>query len=147
MYSFQGIWYRIVACGCFFLVIGLWALISSHFWNVECIVKKYFNTGCLVAGFAVIYIVVHLFLLLSPEVLVYSGSYVESRRSPRTAPPFPFSWEYVFDNGSSLKQCFDLDSISSRHIFPDGTLETGETYRIYYEKHTKVIVKVEHLLE
>ena len=145
MYDFQGIWYRIIACGCVFLILGIWILLGSHFWDSQRIEKKEFGTGCLSTGFAVIYIIGHLIILANPEVLTCKGSLVEVLRSPRSAPPFPMTWEYTFDTGEPLKKCFELDSISKKQIFPEEGLELGEKYQIYYEKHTKIIVKIDHL--
>ena len=145
MYNFQGIWYRIVACGCVLLILGLWALAASKFWNHQHMDKKSFSTGCFVTGVSIFYIIYHIIALASPEVLVCTGSLVESRRASRSAPPLPLTWEYVFDTGEPLKKCFELDSISKKQIFPEEGLELGEKYQIYYEKHTKIIVKIDHL--
>ena len=107
--------------------------------------KKEFGNGCLITGFSTIYIICHLVILANPEVASCSGLFVESVRRPRSAPPFPLTWEYTFDTGEPLKKYFELDSISKKKIFPEEGLELGEKYQIYYEKHTKIIVKIDHL--
>lgn len=144
MYDFQGIWYRIIACGCVFLILGIWILLGSHFGDSQRIEKKEFGTGCLSLGFSIIYIIGHLIILSHPEVLICTGIFIEEHRAPRTAPPLPLTWEYTFDTGEK-KRYFDLDTISKKQIFPEEGLELGEKYQIYYEKYTKIIVRIDHL--
>jgi len=143
MYCFSGIWFRIVACGAFFLLGGIVFLLLSKFWNASLIIKKHFFKGLIITLFAVGYILYHVFLLVSPSISYATGRLVESRRDSRVAPPWPVTWAYVFDTGDDVKQRYYIDSFSKHKIFPTEVLNSNSVYRVYYEERTKIILKIE----
>ncbi len=143
MYCFSGIWFRMVACGGFFLLGGIAVLLLSKFWNASLFIKKKFYKGVVITLFAIGYILYYVFLLVSPSISCVTGHFVESLRDSRVAPPWPVTWAYVFDTGDALKQEYYIDSFSKRKIFPTEVLNSNFVYRIYYEERTKIILRIE----
>lgn len=77
-----------------------------------------------------------------PHVLYYEGEYVEENRNARVAPPIPLTYEYIFSNENDEKnQVFYLDVFSCNKMIPSG-FSFKQTYRIYYDELTRVIVKI-----
>ena len=82
---------------------------------------------------------------INPIPLAYEGTFEWEQRNSRTAPPLPFTWEYIFSSESQeSKPSFYLDSFSRQNILPQG-FEEGRSYRVWYDKTTRVILKVEIL--
>lgn len=143
MYCFSGIWFRMVACGAFFLLGGIVVLLLSKFWNASLIIKKTFYKGVIITLFAIGYILYYAFLLVSPSISSATGHFVESRRDSRVAPPWSVTRAYIFDTGNALKKRYYIDSFSKNKIFPTEALNSNSVYRIYYEGRTKIILKIE----
>ena len=66
----------------------------------------------------------------------------ESRRTARSAPPWPATWQYVFstDEGKTVPE---LDAFSAKRMFPGGGLAAGAACRIVCGERTNVIVRIE----
>lgn len=137
MNDFSGILDRIYLCGVVF-VAGIVLILLEKPWKNGFKLKK-----CII-GFAVIAFAVCLGLfyahrILVPDVSVYTGEFISTRRNSHITS---FTYEYVFDNGEEKKQVFCLDSFSKKKIFPSD-FECGSKYTIYFDELTKIIVRVE----
>lgn len=85
---------------------------------------------------------VNLSKIVFPNVASYTGAFESSYRDSSVAPPLPVTYGYCFWNGEGKKPIFYLDIYSKRKIFPEEFKEAQE-YTIYYDKLTKIIVKVD----
>ncbi len=140
MYDFSGIYYRILStCGIMFLMAIILILFQKP-WSKSFDIKK-----CKFAIFAIILAtcstVFYVSRIVSPDVSIYTGEFVESRRTSSSASPLPFNNKYVFWNGEGKKPIFYLDSFSKKEICPSG-LEEGKVYTVYYDTWTDIIVAV-----
>lgn len=73
----------------------------------------------------------------NPTVLCHEGYLVEVYRARRA----PFTDAYVFSNSDGLKPTFYLDFFSDEDVFGGELLENVK-YQVFYEKDTKIIVRV-----
>lgn len=141
MYNFSGILYRIWGvCGIMFL-LGVVCLLGKKPWVKGFSIKKC-KLEFFMLAFAVILGMVHVSRIISPDVLSYTGVFLDSHRNSRVAPPLPLTREYVFWNGEGKKQVFYLDTFSKKEIFPS-EFQYGKTYKVYFDDFTNVIVQVE----
>ena len=148
-----GLWYRVFGVGGFILALGIISLIfdipllrkrrSSKKSTKEKSFKKSIIITCLVIITGFLVSSFYMYKAILPNEICYEGYYEYSKRNSRVAPPFPVTSEYVFYNDRS-KVGFYLDSYSSKEIFSED-LEEGAFYRIWYEKSTYVILKVEKI--
>ena len=72
------------------------------------------------------------------KISMHEGVFIEERREN----PFLFRKEYCFSNEDGLKPVFCLDYFSKKEVYPE-EFEKGIRYRIYYEKRTNIIVRVD----
>ena len=142
MYNLNGILYRLFATGFFVLSMGIIVLIISKFWD-----KEKVNTACMWGSIFVIVVGLlgssyYIYKYINPTIDFHEGYYVEEYRDSSVAPPFPFTYRYVFTDGDNPKPSYCMDAFSRKDIYPDDFLNQMR-YRIYYEKSTKIIVRIE----
>lgn len=143
MYCYDGILYRIWAvCGAMFL-LGVICILIEKPWR-DTFRMRNCTVGILLLVFSILSGMVYISRIAFPHVLYYDGEYVKENRNSRVAPPLPLTYEYIFSNGNEEEknQVFYLDVISGKEILPSG-FSRRQTYRVYYDKLTRVIVKVE----
>ena len=141
MYNYSGIWFRIWG------VCGIILLLPIVSWLFHCPWKKKVRIqGMKTEIIAVIGVIVltlyYLSRIVFPNVASYTGAFESSYRDSSVAPPLPVTYGYCFWNGEGKKPIFYLDIYSKRKIFPEEFKEAQE-YTIYYDKLTKIIVKVD----
>lgn len=78
----------------------------------------------------------------NPSIESHEG-YFWKETAPRNTGVFG-NWRYSFTNHGDSKRVFYLDSFSKKKIFNED-FDYNSRYRIYYDKHTKVIVRIEVL--
>ena len=85
----------------------------------------------------------YLIIAINPTPVEYVGTFQYQQRNSRVAPPLPVTFEYIFsDDENEYKQIFYMDAFSKEKIFSED-LEQGVTYKIYYDKRTNIIMKIE----
>jgi len=141
MYDFKCIYYEFAVD---FIIIGLGGLgvlISSHFWDTKKRHKGKMIMGVFLVGLCIYFTAFqYIPACVNPKINVFDGEYVYSNGTFRGSI---ISREYSFsDDGGKHSKSFTLDSVNKKKIYPDD-FEKGETYRIYYEERTKIIVRVE----
>lgn len=141
MYNFSGVFYRIWGVCGILLLVGILCILVERPWAKKVTLKD-LKAGLLITVFAIGLGLVYTSRILFPDVLSYTGDFVDTHRNSRVAPPLPLTDEYVFWNGEGKKQVFYLDIFSKKEIFPC-ELEYGQQYTIYYDDFTNVIVRVE----
>ena len=55
-----------------------------------------------------------------------------------------FNIKFTFDGGENLNPSFELDAFSKKKIYSED-FEKESKYKIFYEKDTNIIVKVEKI--
>lgn len=142
MYCYDGILYRIWAvCGVMFL-LGVICILIEKPWR-DTFRMRNCSIGILLLACSIFSGIVYISRIAYPQVLYYEGEFVEENRNSRVAKPLPLTQEYIFSNENDEKnQAFYLDGISGKKILPTG-FSRRQTYRVYYDKLTRVIVKVE----
>lgn len=141
MFNFSGVFYRIWGVCGILLLVGILCILVERPWAKKVTLKD-LKAGLLITVFAIGLGLVYASRILFPDVLSYTGDFVDTHRNSRVAPPLPFTREYVFWNGEGKKQVYYLDTFSKKEIFP-WELEYGQQYTIYYDDFTNVIVRVE----
>ena len=141
MYNFSGVFYRIWGVCGIILLIGVALLLLEKPW-AENFNLKNCKIALVMITVAVCLGLVYGSRILFPNVASYTGEFVETHRNSRVAPPLPVTNEYIFWNGDGKRRVFYLDIFSKKEIFPL-EFENGQEYTIYFEKFTKVIVKVD----
>ena len=143
-YNTSGIVYRIFAVYGIIFILGIVCLLLSKF-SKNTPKKTEFIIAVIMILFSLVNIGTHIYRAVHPSVLINEGCFIEEYRDSREAPPLPFTYKYVFTSSTSdKKQAFYLDTFSKKNICPDGFL-TEEGYRIFYEKNTNIILKVEKI--
>ena len=142
MYNFSGLIYQILACYLFIFLLMVLCILIKKPWSKDFKFKKII-VEILAIIFAVCEISVITYKIHHPDVLSYTGEFVETHRVSGIAPPLPFTYEYTFWNGEGKKQCYYLDSFSKDEIFPYKDLDTNKEYTGYYDDFTNVIVRIE----
>ena len=148
-----GLWYRVWAVGGVILLLGGAAVVlhislwSNKTKREKAHEKKKFKTDLIVYSIILLIeltvTICFLYKAIHPNIECYTGSYEYSQRTSRVAPPLPLTSEYVFYNeGDKYKQGFYIDVISRKRIFPEELVE-GTNYRVWFDKETKVILKIE----
>lgn len=141
MYNFSGVFYRIWGVCGILLLLGVVCILVERPWAKKVTLKD-LKIGLIGISLAIGLGLVYASRILFPDVLSYTGEFVDTHRNSRVAPPLPFTREYVFWNGEGKKLVFYLDTFSKKEIFPC-ELEYGQQYTIYYDDFTNVIVRVE----
>lgn len=141
MYNFSGVFYRIWGVCGILLLVGILCILVERPWAKKVTLKD-LKAGLLITVFAIGLGLVYTSRIVFPDVLSYTGEFVDTHRNSRVAPPLPLTDEYVFWNGEGKKQVYYLDIFSKKEIFP-WELEYGQQYTIYYDDFTNVIVRVE----
>lgn len=141
MNNYSGIVYRIWGVCGVMLLLGVVCILFEKprlhkNWLQRC------KFGLLTIAFAVCLGAVYSSRIFFPNVLSYTGEFVDTHRNSRVAPPLPLTNEYVFWNGEGKRKVFYLDVLSKKEIYPF-EFETGEKYTVYYDSFTKVITRVE----
>lgn len=142
MYNFSGIYYRIWAVWGILFLMGVVAILFVKPWSKKIFRIKDYIFGIICILFALCMSTICICKIIFPHVSSYTGEFIDTHRNSRVAPPLPFTSEYVFWNGEEKKQVFYLDSFSKKEIFPC-ELELGDTYVVYFDEFTNVIVKIE----
>ena len=75
--------------------------------------------------------------LSDPQITSFEATFEESYR---VSGINPFELQYCFADGEQ-KHFVDLDSLSKRKLYNE-PLVVGETYTVYYEKQTNLIVAI-----
>lgn len=141
MYDFRCVYIEFLIDFVTTAATGLIILIYSYFWDSKKRKNGRMILGIFFIGFC-IYITAFQYIpaCVNPEIGVFEGDYYDTMKNSRRAI---ITRTYSFSKvGEKSKETFTLDSISKKSIYPD-EFEKGETYRIYYEKHTDIIVRVE----
>lgn len=143
MYNYCGIIYRLWGvCGVFAIVGGLCLLVAFDQNGPRR--KNGLLAGVLLILFALGLTIKYTTYLINPEVESYQGIFVEEYRDSRVAPPLPYTMAYYFTDSEGEYSVFFLDVFSKKNIFND-SFQGGDTYIIYYETNTEIIVGVEKL--
>ena len=144
MYNLSGLVYRIRAVGLFIFALGAFCLLLSCFWNAKKRDKKGMRIASVLIAISVVYSGYYIYKLYHPIILSHDGYFIEEHRDSSIAPPFPFTTSYTFSNKGGLKPVFYLDVFSKKKIY-NTEFNPDIEYRIYYEKSTDIIVRVEIL--
>ena len=145
MYNFSGVLYRIWGVCGIVLLLGVGCILFEKPW------KKGFKIlncklGLIIIAFAVCLGSVYASRIFFPDVSSYTGEFVGTHRNSTVAPPLPVTNEYVFWDGEGKRKVFYLDAFSKKEIFPY-EFESDRKYTVYFDKFTKVIVKVERVFD
>ena len=140
MYNFSGVYFRIWGVCAIIVLIGIICILITKLWLGFNFKKCAF--GMFAVLFGLIMSLVYIKGVVCQDVCSYTGVFVQTTRNSRVAPPLPVTREYVFYNGEGKKQEFYLDAFSKKEVFPYD-FKVGETYTVYFEKFSSVIVKVE----
>ena len=141
MYNFSGILYRMFSTFGLMFIMAIIIILFEKPWS-----KSFqFNKNCKFAIVAIIIavasVIFYISLIVSPNVMSYTGEYIESNRTSSYSSILPFNDKYVFWNGEGLKPVFYLDIFSKKEICPNG-FEEGNRYTVFYEEETKIIVGI-----
>lgn len=142
MYNLSGIEYRIFADGVVVLVFSIVLFVIGKFWKKE---KR--DKHCIIAGavgliYSIGVICFYTFILYNPTIACYHGEFIRENRNSSESIPLPFTSEYCFLDEENPDPVFFLDSFSKKEIYDEEFIK-GEEYRIYYETHRNIIVRVE----
>lgn len=145
MYNFSGIWFRIWGVDGVVLILEIVVILIKILPKKNIKLKECIKE-CKMELFAIVFAIVMGLSdasgIWSPDVLSYTGKFVVSHTNSRVAPPLPVTYEYVFWNGEGERRILYLDVFSMKEIFPYEFVRDQE-YTIYFDKGTKVILKVE----
>ena len=137
MDNYNGIIYRIGAVAGPILILGILLIVIAF--RKPMPQKKWeilFAVG--VISVSLIFGGWYLYKSLNPVILCQSGYISEIRRYNKV----PFTNAYIFLDDKNEKKTFYLDSFSKKKIMTKNFEENHE-YQIFYEKDTKIIVRVE----
>lgn len=141
MFDVSGIIYRMIAVGGMMLLLALALLVLSAYVAAKH-KRGYRLWGVIILVLAVLYGSYFGYKALRPTVEIHEGYLEKEYRDSRVAPPLPFTHAYVFTNKGDDMPRFYLDTFSKKEIFGE-ELISGVLYRVYYEKDTRIILKVE----
>lgn len=152
-YNYSGILYKLIAPSGIIILQGIFLLFLSDFWKNSKKRKKEQNKNIRAAYIVICIGVVSLLLfsidLVNPKVESYTGYFVEEYRDSQVSPPLPYTFAYVFCDGSSNpKPIFNLDIFSKKEIYPEDFVE-NQWYTIYYVDliDSSTIVAVEEYIQ
>ena len=143
MYNYAGLVYRIWGVSGILLLLGMVCVLLEKPWIRGFNIRDC-KVGVVIIAFSVCLSLVYLSRIISPNISSHTGVFVDYQRNSRVAPPLPVTYEYVFTNSEEKKKVFYLDSFSKSKIYPS-EFESGQEYTIYYDRLTKIIVKVQNL--
>lgn len=142
-----GIVHRIQTMGCIMLLLSV-AIALYGFKGKDGNKKARYKTarlkkksrwiGVVGVAFWSAYILWYLFVLASPKIAVFEGTFVHRRNRGGA----PMTHAYYFDAGAEPNQGFYLDLFTKKEIMPDG-LAQNAVYRVFHEERTNVITAVE----
>lgn len=141
MYSVSGITYRIIAVGGMMLLLSVGLFVLGTFVTAG-EKHSYRLWGTVTLVFAFLYCSYFGYKALKPTVEIHEGYLEKEYRDSRVAPPLPFTHAYVFTNNGDVMPRYYLDTFSKKEILGE-ELISGVLYRVYYEKDTRIILKVE----
>lgn len=158
MYNLEGILYRALSPGLFILILGVLVLITSKIRdsktrNKKLVIKnkekadvesKWVAIAAIV--FALLYMLFYVYKYNNPTIVIHEGYYVEEYRNTGAGLKFQLWYDYVFTDGDNPKPSYHMDASSRKEIYPD-EFSSEVKYRIYYERDTKIIVRVEPIEE
>lgn len=142
MYHYSGIVYRLWAvCGILALIGALCLLIA---WRSRGDSR---NRETVLAGVLCVLLAAALgihygYCLAKPDIQSFQGTFESEYRNSRVAPPLPLTMEYTFRDTDGKAKVFYMDVLSKKEICSSG-FEAGETYTVFYEGRTNIILKVE----
>ena len=138
MYDYSGVIYRVFAGSGWAVLLGGVYLLLQKPWSRNFAIKR--HIGLIILLILCLCILgSEIKAIVSPNIESYTGEFIDSHNDSRVVP---FTFEYVFWNGEGKRAVFHLDSFSKKKIFPLDFIE-GEHYTVWYEKSSKVIVKVD----
>lgn len=121
-----------------FGLVGIIFFICSHFWDPKKKNMKDLKIGIIVVLCFICFTGYYAYAIADLKISMHEGVFIEERREN----PFLFRKEYCFSNENGLKPVFCLDYFSKKEVYPE-EFEKGIRYRIYYEKRTNIIVRVD----
>lgn len=138
MYNFSGVLYRIWGVCGIILIMGVILILFEKPWKKDFKIRNC-KFGLIMIAISICLGLIYGSRIVFPDVSSYTGEFIDSHRNSRVAP---ITHEYVFWNGEGKKQVFYLDTLSKKEVFPHGFV-SGQTYTVYFDEYTSVIVKVE----
>lgn len=139
MINLYGLWYRVIAVGGSFLLIGL-TLLGISFGAKELSKKTTFLVAVLALLYGVGCFGFYGYHIANPKQKEYQGIFKREYRDSRIAPPLPFTTAYVFMSGET----FYLDTFSKKAVFLND-FEEGKKYEIIFEEATNIILYVKEI--
>lgn len=140
MYDLSGLYYQMKSDALCFGLVGILFLICSRFWMDKKRNKKDLVVGLISILLCVCSIGYHCYVIDNLEVGIHEGMLIREGRDN----PYLFRTEYCFSNSNGHKPIYYLDVFSKKVIYPED-LKKDITYRVYFEKKTEVILKIEKL--
>ena len=138
MYNTSGILYRVFSIGIILLICAIIILMLSLFWNYHKKRMTCFILSIITFFFSISCVAFYSYKSLNPDVIYFEGYLSRSSRD------FALSYDYVFFDDSDNSITLHLDSLSKKSIYPN-EFQNKKKYRLYYDKQTRIIVKVEEL--
>ena len=138
MYHVDGLLYRAWFLGGITLLLGVFVLIYSKFWNRKLAKKKEILFASFTIIFAISYGLFFLYKANCPKIAFHEGYLSREYRE------FGMTDAYVFTNGSEKKLTFYMDSSTKKKVY-SGDFSSEMKYRIYYEEDTKIILRIEEV--
>ena len=141
MYNLGGIYHQMKYDAIFFGGIGIIFLICSHFWNGKKRNIKELSIGLFCCICSVCTIGYYTYVIQNLKIDTCIGTFAEELREN----PYLVRKIYCFiDDTEKSKLSFKLDILTKKDIYPD-EFQKGNEYKVYYDRRTKVIVKVEEV--
>ena len=139
MYNFSGIIHNIIFVGGGLFVIGGTLLAFSKFWNKRKLKRKLLISafGILIAS--IIYIGYYGYICYNPNIVAVNCTFISENRQSRGGSIFTHAYVFLCSDGNTQK--LYLDSLSKDKIYADN-LNYEDAYVVYYEKSTKIIVRI-----
>lgn len=123
-----------------FGMVGILFLVCSRFWIIEKRNKRDLLIGLVSVLLCICSVGYHYYAISRLEVGIHEGFFIRENRDN----PYLFRMEYCFSNSDDLKPIYYLDVFSKKEIFPEELTEKN-MYRVYFDKRTEVILKIEKL--
>lgn len=138
LYDFSGVYYQMLSDCIVYISAGVVFLLMSKFWKKTKRNNKMLVLGMVGAALTVVSIAYYSHAINQAKVLMYEGYFSTEHRASKHI----MKNEYVFLNEEGLDAVFYLDVLSKKKIYPKEFSKQTQ-YRIFYEKETNYIVKVE----
>lgn len=143
MYNTNGLLYRVFILGIPLILLTVLSLLIIF--KVEKKKKKKTEVVFFLLGlvFAIGYSCFFAYKAYNPNIVFVDGYYLRFRQTSTV----PLSHDFVFDiDNEELHPSFHMDDFSRKKIYPN-EFSKKIKYRVYYEKNTKIIVKIEEIIE